>query len=279
MLRLNEDQVRWVLSLAMQQASGSWIWKRDTEHVEKAFDFMGMGSRNGVMAATMVAAGLRGVDDAFAGNDNFFSALADEASPEKLVADLGKNTGVLGTAIKKYTVGGGCQSVLDSTSNLLANAAVRADNIKTINVQMPPNILKIFDNNPVSDLCVQHLVAMMIIDKGVTFKSVHDEARMQDPKILAVRKLVELTPNPDLGKPPQQAIVTIGTADGQTFTDHTTYVRGSPKNPMDASEVSAKARDLINPILGPGRSDDLIKAILDLEHFGPLSGLRKLVQA
>ena len=70
-------------SLSGDTASfGNSIWKRDSEHVEKAFDFMGMGARNGVMAATMVADGLRGVDDPFNGSDNFFTALADKPQPE-----------------------------------------------------------------------------------------------------------------------------------------------------------------------------------------------------
>ena len=52
---------------AAQQASGIPYWERDREHVEKAFDFGGMGARNGVTAATMVASGFTGVDDFMSG--------------------------------------------------------------------------------------------------------------------------------------------------------------------------------------------------------------------
>jgi hypothetical protein len=34
--------MRWLLSYTAQQASGLASWQRDTEHVEKAFDFGGM---------------------------------------------------------------------------------------------------------------------------------------------------------------------------------------------------------------------------------------------
>jgi hypothetical protein len=54
MLRLDQRQVRYAFSYAAQQASGIGYWTRDREHVEKAFDFGGMGARNGVTAATMV---------------------------------------------------------------------------------------------------------------------------------------------------------------------------------------------------------------------------------
>ncbi|HSK28874.1 MAG TPA: MmgE/PrpD family protein, partial [Candidatus Limnocylindria bacterium] len=48
--RLKERQVRHLLSFTAQQASGISCWMRDSEHVEKAFDFGGMPARNGVAA-------------------------------------------------------------------------------------------------------------------------------------------------------------------------------------------------------------------------------------
>src|SRR5438105_9075172 len=64
LLRLDAVRVRHVLSYAAQQASGVPFWHRDTEHVEKAFDFGGMGARNGVAGAMRVAAGCSAVDAA-----------------------------------------------------------------------------------------------------------------------------------------------------------------------------------------------------------------------
>src|SRR5213592_3148398 len=60
---LNAQQMRWLLSYTAQQASGLASWQRDTEHVEKAFDFGGMPARNGVTAALLVRAGGTAVDD------------------------------------------------------------------------------------------------------------------------------------------------------------------------------------------------------------------------
>src|SRR6266511_1759977 len=79
--RLNERQVRHLFSYTAQQASGVSCWARDPEHVEKAFDFGGMPARNGVAAASMVAAGLTGVDDVFSGERNFLIAYAAKPDP------------------------------------------------------------------------------------------------------------------------------------------------------------------------------------------------------
>ena len=196
MLRLDGRQVRHTLSYAAQQASGIGFWTRDPEHVEKAFDFAGMGARNGVMAATMVAAGFSAVEDPFSGSESIYTALADKPAPEKLLAGLGSNYAVFGTTIKKWTVGAPLQAVLDAVAVLLDEPSVRADNVKRIRVDMPSASIRIVDNSAIPDLCLQHLVAMMILDRGATFASVHDRARMGDPKVLALRQLIELNSEP-----------------------------------------------------------------------------------
>jgi 2-methylcitrate dehydratase PrpD len=64
---LDEKSMRFALSYGAQQVSGIWSWVRDDGHVEKAFDFSGMGARNGVTAAIMAQMGFSGVRDVFDG--------------------------------------------------------------------------------------------------------------------------------------------------------------------------------------------------------------------
>src|SRR5262249_34529628 len=155
-------------SYAAQQASGVGFWERDREHIEKAFDFGGMGARNGVMAATMVASGFTAVEDPFRGDQNAFTALADHPPPAKLAAELGNRFEVFGTTIKKWCVGSPLQSVMDSLAVLLEDPTVRAGNIKRIAVDIPTDSLRIVDNSTIPDLCLQHIVALMIVDGGAT---------------------------------------------------------------------------------------------------------------
>jgi len=164
---------------------------------------------------------------------------------------------------------------------LLADPAVREGNIKHVRVDMPTEALRIVDNSTIPDLCLQHLVALMIVDRGASFASVHDVARMSDPRVLAVRKLVELNGSEELQKavPARQAIVQIETADGRSLSHHTRVVRGTAANPMEAEEVEAKALDLMAPVLGAGRAKELIAAVDTLDRAGPVSRLRPLLQA
>src|SRR6266513_4186123 len=102
---LDESKIRYVLSYTAQQASGISCWMRDEEHIEKAFDFGGMPARNGVAAATMVAHGFTGVEDAFSGERSFFVAYGRKPEPERLVAGLGQIYEVMNTNIKRWSVG------------------------------------------------------------------------------------------------------------------------------------------------------------------------------
>src|SRR5207302_2056914 len=98
---LNAQQMRWLLSYTAQQASGLASWQRDTDHIEKAFDFGGMPARNGVTAALLVQAGGTGVDDILSGADNFLEAFAPRNDPAMLVEALGDRYEISRTNFKK----------------------------------------------------------------------------------------------------------------------------------------------------------------------------------
>ena len=117
--------MRWLLSYTAQQASGLASWQRDTDHIEKAFDFGGMPARNGVTAALLVQAGGTGVDDILSGADNFFQAFVPKNDPAMIVEQLGERYEIMRTDIKKWTVGAPIQAPLDALDMLIKTRPVR----------------------------------------------------------------------------------------------------------------------------------------------------------
>jgi 2-methylcitrate dehydratase PrpD len=240
-----------------------------------------MGARNGVAAATMVAAGFTGVDDPLGGTHNLFTALAAKAAPEELTAELGTCYEIMRTAIKKWCVGSPIQAALDALALLMAEHGLTAGNVRRIVVDMPDDRLHIVDNRTIPDICLQHLLALTLADGTLTFASAHDYARMQDPAVLAVRRRIEVVPSAELtaAVPARQAIVAVETTDGRKVRHRTTAVRGTPDNPMDQAEVEAKARDLVVPIIGAERAEKLIATVGSLESLRAVIELRPLLQA
>jgi 2-methylcitrate dehydratase PrpD len=116
------------------------------------------------------------------------------------------------------------------------------------------------------NVSLQHLSALYIVDRGLTFESAHDFARMNDPRIAALRGRVTLVPSEALQKSGgRQAIITIVTDEGKELRHHTRHVRGTWGNPMPRDEVDAKARDLIAPLLGAATTDQLLGQLWALE--------------
>src|SRR3977135_2993759 len=83
---LNAQQMRWLLDYAAQQAgAGIGSWRRDTDHIEKAFLFGAMGARNGVNAALVVHAGWTGVNDGLSCPNNFWESYKAKADPAGVI--------------------------------------------------------------------------------------------------------------------------------------------------------------------------------------------------
>jgi 2-methylcitrate dehydratase PrpD len=273
--RLGERQVRHAFSYAVQQASGVPFWQRDTEHVEKAFDFGGMGARNGVTAAALVSAGFSAVEDPFSGRHSFFTAFGEQPDPSLLVEALGDRHEIMRASIKKWCVGSPIQSVLDAVMAVMADHRVGAAEVASVTVTMPDDRIHIVDDRAMPSVCCQHLVAIALLDGAVTFASAHDRGRMSDPAVLDLRRRVRLQPSAELtaAKPARQSIVEIETRDGARLRHHARAVRGTPDDPMSTDEVVAKARELMDPVLGAERSARAVQAVLDLPSGGGLTDL------
>ena len=190
--RLDETGMRYALSYAAQQVSGLWSWTSDNEHVEKAFDFSGMGARNGVTAATMVQAGFTGVHDVFDCEHNVLEALSTQPHPAEMVAGLGSRFWIAETSIKTYSVGYPIQSALDAFLTLRRENSLRVENVERIVVRLPADGAGIVDNSSMPDVNLQYIIAVALVDGAVSFADSHSHERMADPQIRAVKERVQL---------------------------------------------------------------------------------------
>ena len=276
---LGARQCRWLLSYTAQQASGISCWMRDPGHVEKAFVLGGMTARNAVYAATMVQAGMTGVDDVFAGTPSLFTAYAPQASMAGLVRGLGAGHEIMRANIKKWSVGSPVQAALDSIDALMREHALSAENVVRIDVQVRDDEAGIVDNRDAPNICLQHLIALMLVDRGLTFATSHDAARMKDARVLRLRKRVHFSGSCALREAGgRQAVVDVTTRTGRLH-HHTLAVRGAADNPMTDGEVTAKCLALMSPVLGESRARRLADAIWGIEKVADIAALRPLLRA
>jgi 2-methylcitrate dehydratase PrpD len=278
---LNAQQMRWLLDYAAQQAgAGIGAWRRDTEHIEKAFLFGAMGARNGVNAALVVQSGWTGVDDILSGPNNFVESYNSTADPAGLIDQLGQVHGVTQTTLKKWTTGGPIQAPLDGLEILLKRQPFQADQVKQVVVRVATSAAYTVNNRDMPDISLQHLVAVMLLDKTVSFRAAHDKARMQDPAVLRERAKIQLVPDAELEKliPVRVAIVEVTLNDGKVLSERVEHVRGTPENPMTTEEVLAKARELMTPVLGAANCSKLSNRVMAVQDVKDIRELRPLLQ-
>ena len=281
----NSTQVRYALAYAAQQAGGLSSYARDTGHIEKAFDFGGMPARNGATAASMVAAGCTATDDILFGERSFYLAY-DESKrtgrapkPAILGDGLGTRYEILRTNIKRWTVGSPIQAPLDSLLTLIRAHNIKPADVDKVVVRVSITGANTTGDREMPDICMQHMCAVMLLDGIATFESAHDEKRMRNPKVLAMRKRIQLLGDAALQKklPQRQSIVEITLKDGKRVRHHTVAVRGTADNPMTRAEVDEKCFHLMAPVLGAKKARGLCDAVWGLEKINDVRKLRSLL--
>ena len=102
---------------------------------------------------------------------------------------------------------------------------------------------------------------------------------MKDPQVLAVRARVQLVGDKALMVPdaPRSGFVEVRLRDGRTVSHFTRHAPGTKENPLDTEAVNAKARGLMEPVLGARKTEALIQRVNALEGLANVRELRPLL--
>ena len=275
--RLDPQRVRYMLSYTAQQAAGLSCLFTDPEHMEKAFDMSGGPAHNGVQAALLAAHGFTGVSDVFSGDRNFFFAFSPAlGNPAELTRELGKTFEVMNASIKKWPVGAPILAALDAIETIRKDNAFTAQDVERLTIKVGDKESMVVNDRAMPDINMQHLVAVMLLDGQVTFKASHDFKRMRDPRVLEIKKRIELIGTPAMTdvKRRWHAEVEVHLKDGRRLKHYTYAARGSSYNPMAREEENAKALDLLSPVLGSRRATGLIDAVWNIGRVRDARALR-----
>jgi 2-methylcitrate dehydratase PrpD len=160
---------------------------------------------------------------------------------------------------------------------LIERHGIKAAEVTKLIARLPDKELEIVTNRDMPDICVQHLLAVMLIDGTVTFKSAHDFKRMRDPRILALRKRIETVGDPALTDIERRwrCVMEIHLKDARVLRGQTMAAKGSYENPLTRAEEEEKALDLIVPVLGKARSRALLNKLWNIEYLKDVRALRK----
>jgi 2-methylcitrate dehydratase PrpD len=278
-LDLSAAQLRHMFGYAGQQAGGLRSYMTDQSHVEKAFAFGGMPARNGVAAATMVAAGLTGEWDVFCGPYyNYLESFSDHPVPEELSKELGERFEVMLTRIKKDCVGSPIQAPAEGLRNIINEHGIKADDVTRIDVHTSPNSIATVDDRAMPDVNMQYILSVLLLDGVLTFKAAHDYDRISDPRVLEQKQKLFFHQDTSIGRGGIRASVDVTMKDGRVLNNQPRAIKGTVENPMTDEEVEWKALDLMEPIIGGDRAQQVIATVMDLEAVSDVRDLTKLLR-
>ena len=275
---LDDLHLRYLISYAAQQASGSRAWVGDDDHIEKAFDYAGMPARNGVTAALLIQSGFTGNRDVLEGDQGIVKTYAP-CDPAKILSELGQRFTITSCLVKKYPVGSPMMETVDATLALLSKQAINPEQIEKVTVRIPESGARTVNNRHMPDVNVQFMVSAILLEGKLTFEMAHDYERFRNPRVLALKDKVQLVGDNEMERSGHrfQGLVEVTLKDGQTLREHVINCRGRPENPMSPDEVEKKAAWLMEPILGKKNVDQIIDSIRRIESLPNTRELTKLM--
>jgi len=285
LLGLPEDRISDLLTYCAQQASGSWQWMLDVEHIEKSFVFAGMGARSGLQAALFVEQGFRGVRDSFdnpAGWMNSAIFTGRDANRGYLIEKLGQRWEMHETAYKRYPVGGPTQPAVHGLLQLLP----RIDRSKVAGVKISmPGRWQAFRDAEMPALNLRYLTAIILLDGRLDFVSAQSLERMHgDAAAKALMTRVDVVHDPAQEHDPgeartESARVEVVHTDGRRVEIFVPYVVGFPSHPMSKADVETKALELMTPRLGGARAKAVVARVWAIDHLSDGGRLASLIAA
>lgn len=270
LLKIPQHRIGEMFSYCVQQASGSYEWLRDTEHLEKAFLFSGMPARNGAYAALMIQHGFTGVRDPFDGSPGWlesctFLGADSDLDKQRLTHKLGEEFELPLVGYKRYPVGGPLQAGVEGLLTLIKN--INRNEIIKVVIKMPGGRVNSFAIAEMPDLNLRYLSAVILEDGKLTLEMAASHERMRTDSIRRKMEMVTLIRDRSQEKEPrvESAIVEVTLHSGEKKQIFIEHVRGFPAYPMNREDVHTKAMELLIPVLGIEQSKTLAEMVWDLE--------------
>ncbi|TSD94102.1 MmgE/PrpD family protein [Skermania sp. ID1734] len=263
------------LAIALSHASGTTEYTSSGGSIKRVH--AGIGTRNGIRAAEMAAAGITGPTTFLSGGKGFYRTYAGRPVTDDLARTFGldQTFEITRVWLKPYCCCGISHAYIDGARQLSA----RAGEVRSVvlGIQTGGNVIVGNKNaNAYAPRIIEHLqyslpfqFALSMLGKGNGFSTHHaylaghlDVSEGSDVAVLAHKVKIEVKPELDDAYPGRWVgDITVDYIDGscdRVFVDNPI---GTAENPMSQQDLDAKFRDVTVSTLGAERSETLLWAI------------------
>lgn len=245
----------------------------------------------GVRAALFAKAGITGPHSILEGEKGFCKVFAVDYDLSRLTDGLGTLYHTLDNALKPYSCCHLIHAAFDTLDKLRERETIDPDQVEQMLVytnseQILSHIGSIIEPEDIlgAQFSLPFSMAMRLhhggrgVNGGNGFWD-YPKVDVKDPVLVnTARKVKCLVPTGAEWKAVDKgAGIEVIMKDGRRLKEIVAYSKGLPENPMSAAEVEEKFHSLVDPILPPGRAQDIIDAVRDLENINKINDLIDLL--
>lgn len=244
-----------------------------------------MGPRSaeiGLSSAFLAAEGYTGTRNLLEAKlGGFFESFSDQYDIEKLAAGLGDGLVLEGMGIKPYPSSHGTHAALDAASALLKDHAFSPEEIRSIEVRLPPHAAETKNGWEATDIPsalhdVRFTVAVMLTRGRFSVEHLTEDI-LHEPIVEQLMSIVRIMGEPAFGDELETrwtGQMTIELADGRRLESETIWhPRGTPSNPFTWDDVVEKFMEIAPVVVGSESSTRIVRMIEEIEELDDVNTL------
>jgi 2-methylcitrate dehydratase PrpD len=269
------------LGIAGTFTGGIWAFLSDGSMTKRLH--CGKAAETGLAAAYLAQSGMTGpryVLEAEWGG--FFSTYCmGDATPGATLMGLGENFGIMRSGMKPYPCCRDMHSAIDGLLAIMEETGACSAEIKEIWVHGDEQTVRQFGRRDIrnavdAQFSFPYSLAVAALSGGAGL-SQFMPLRTADPEILRLMNSVAIIPDRPL-LPGEYPSVEVYFTDGRQKTIDVRYAKGAPQNPLSEIELKQKTEELIAPVLGPARCEEIVAMTETLEQISDMREFTNLLR-
>jgi 2-methylcitrate dehydratase PrpD len=245
----------------------------------------GLPAHNGILAAELAAAGLRGPREGIEGRYGFVRMFAHADDASRVTRDLGQAWEIDQISVKLYACCRMFHAFVDAIRECRSDFGVRAEEIESAAIIGPQLLLEgRMQYRPRSVMSAQYslpyaVAATLLLDPQDPRS--YSEQTMIRADVLAVMDKVTATVDPELDRllpAKYPGGVRFKLKDGRSVARTLFDSVGTPERPLDRNGIAGKFRTLTTGNADTGLQEKIIDAVFALERDDGVSRLASLLR-
>ena len=252
LLGLDERQTTYALGIACTQAAGM----QQNRGSDCKSLHAGKSAYHGVLAATLASNGFNSSTEILEGGLGFTKIFSVTQQDAAITAGMGRTWMIAANGYKPYACGVVLHPLIDAMIAASGKADRPAAGVARVDVRVHPDVIRITgidtpSSGLMSKFSANHAAAVAYIDRAGGIAQFTNE-RSEDPAVLALRKVVTVTPDRSFRL--DQAAAVVRTMSGELHEARVAHASGTVGNPMSDQALREKFLGNATPVIGADRA-------------------------